>query len=42
MLSTINKLLLPKFYKKDITKFSGLDKVLIAYKLWVTKQVLKQ
>ena len=40
-LSKINKALLPKTYKLDLNNLSKFDKVLIGYKYWVTRNVLR-
>ena len=39
-LSKVNKLVLPKYSKRDITKLSSLDKILVAYRYWVTNNTL--
>lgn len=39
-LSKINKLLLPSMIGKDLSKLSKLQKVLILYRYWVTKNTL--
>jgi hypothetical protein len=36
VLAKFNKALLPRYSKRDITKLSKLDKVLVAYRYWVT------
>lgn len=41
ILAEINKALLPKYSRKDLTKLSKLDQAIIAYRIWVTKKVLK-
>ncbi len=41
ILSNLNKLILPSYAKKDLTKLKSIDKAIIAYRLWVTKKVLK-
>lgn len=40
ILASINKVLLPRYSKRDITRLSGMDKVFIAYRYWVTKNAL--
>jgi len=35
-LAKLNKVLLPRYSKRDITKLSKLDKALVAYRYWVT------
>lgn len=39
-LARINKLLLPKYYRKDLRKLSTFDKMVIAWKVWVVKKIL--
>lgn len=41
ILAEINKILLPKYSRKDLTKLSKMDQAIIAYRIWVTKKVLK-
>jgi hypothetical protein len=40
MLARLNKVLLPRYSKRDITRLSRLDKALIAYRYWVTIHAL--
>ena len=40
MLAKANRIVLPRYSKRDITKLSGIDKALIAYRYWVTKNAL--
>ncbi|MBI1769350.1 MAG: hypothetical protein HY015_10035 [Bacteroidetes bacterium] len=35
-LAKLNKLIMPRYSKRDITKLSKLDKALVAYRYWVT------
>ena len=35
-LARINKLVLPRYSKRDINKLSKVDKLLVAYRYWVT------
>ena len=35
-LAKLNKIVLPRYSKRDITKLSKLDKALVAYRYWVT------
>lgn len=35
-LSSLNKLILPKLYKRDIAKFSKAELAIAGYKRWVT------
>lgn len=39
-LARINKWLLPRYSKRDITKLSKLDQGIIAFRYWVTKNSL--
>ena len=39
-LAIINKLMMPKLYKKDITQFKNYEKVILGYRYWVTKNSL--
>lgn len=41
MLAKVNKVLLPKVYKLDMDNLSKLDKALIGYKYWVTKNSME-
>ena len=40
-LAKLNKLILPRYSKKDITKLSKIDKALVAYRYWVTVHALE-
>lgn len=40
VLASINKRLLPRYSKRDITRLSGIDKAIVAYRYWVTKNAL--
>jgi len=40
ILAKLNKLILPKYSKRDISRLSKLDKALVAYRYWVTLHVL--
>jgi hypothetical protein len=40
LLAKLNKIILPRYSRKDITKLSKLDKALVAYRYWVTLHVL--
>ena len=40
ILAALNRLILPKYSKRDISRLSKLDKVLVAYRYWVTLHVL--
>jgi hypothetical protein len=41
VLAKINKLLLPKYSQRDLTKLSKVDKALVAYRYWVTTNALE-
>ena len=36
-LAVMNKLIMPKLYKKDIAKLKNYEKVILSYRYWVTK-----
>jgi len=40
LLAALNKVMLPRYSKHDITKLSKLAKAIIAYRYWVTKNAL--
>jgi hypothetical protein len=40
LLAKVNKLILPRYSKKDITRLSKIDKALVAYRYWVTIHAL--
>ena len=40
LLARINKVIIPRYSKRDITRLSKLDQALIAYRYWVTKNSL--
>ena len=39
-LAIMNKLIMPKLYKKDITKLKNYEKIILGYRYWVTKNSL--
>ena len=39
-LAVMNRLIIPKLYKKDITKLKNYEKVILGYRYWVTKNSL--
>ena len=39
-LAGMNKLIMPKLYKKDIAKLKNYEKVILGYRYWVTKNSL--
>jgi hypothetical protein len=40
ILARLNKLLLPSYSKRDINRLSKLDKGIVAFRYWVTKNSL--
>ena len=40
-LATLNKWILPHYSKRDLSKLSKFDQVLIAFRYWVTKNSLE-
>ncbi|HEX6222921.1 MAG TPA: hypothetical protein VFZ52_00835 [Chryseolinea sp.] len=40
LLARINKLVLPSYSKRDLSKLSKIDKALVAYRYWVTTHAL--
>lgn len=40
LLAQLNKLVLPRYSKKDINRLSKIDKALVAYRYWVTIHAL--
>jgi hypothetical protein len=40
MLASVNKVILPRYSKKDITKLSKLEKAIVAYRYWTTLNAL--
>ena len=41
LLSKINRIVLPSMIYKDLTKLSKFEQLIVGYRLWVTKRVLK-
>jgi hypothetical protein len=41
LLAKVNKVVLPRYSKRDITKLSKLDKALVAYRYWVILHALE-
>jgi hypothetical protein len=39
-LSKVNRLLLPKFYLRDLKRLKTWEKAMIGYKIWVAKNIL--
>lgn len=40
VIARINKWILPRYSKRDVTKLSKLDKAIIGFRYWVTKNSL--
>ncbi len=40
VLAKINKVILPRYSKKDINRLSKVDKAIVAYRYWVTTNAL--
>jgi len=40
LLARLNKLILPRYSQRDLTRLSAIDKALVAYRYWVTKNAL--
>lgn len=40
ILAKVNKVILPRYSKRDITKLSKVDKAIVAYRYWVTLHAL--
>ncbi|HZX74645.1 MAG TPA: hypothetical protein VFE57_09505 [Cyclobacteriaceae bacterium] len=41
VLAKINKVIVPRYSQRDITKLSKIDKALVAYRYWVTTNALE-
>ena len=39
-LAKINKVIVPRYSQRDVTKLSKVDKALVAYRYWVTVNAL--
>ena len=39
-MAVVNRLIMPKLYKKDITKLKNYEKVILGYRYWVTRNSL--
>ena len=39
-MAVVNRLIMPKLYKKDIAKLKNYEKVILGYRYWVTKNSL--
>ncbi|SKC66759.1 hypothetical protein SAMN05660236_2572 [Ohtaekwangia koreensis] len=40
ILAKLNKIIIPRYSKKDLNRLSKIDQALIAYRYWVTKNSL--
>ncbi len=40
ILARLNKLILPRLSRKDITQLTKVEKAIVAYRYWVTKNAL--
>ena len=40
-LSRVNKAVLPRYSKRDISRLSKIDKAIVAFRYWVTKNSLQ-
>jgi hypothetical protein len=40
MLAAVNKVILPRYSRKDLSKLSKFDKIIVAYRYYVTKNSL--
>lgn len=40
ILAAMNKVLLPSFKNKDLTRLSKIDKAIIGWRYWITKNAL--
>jgi hypothetical protein len=40
ILARVNKLILPRYSKRDLAKLSKIEKALVAYRYWVTTHAL--
>lgn len=41
ILASLNKVIIPRYSKRDINKLSKVDKALVAYRYWVTLNSLE-
>lgn len=41
ILARINKVIMPRYSQRNISKLSKIDKVLVAYRYWVTLNALR-
>ena len=40
VIAFLNRVIIPKLYKKDIAKLKNYEKVILAYRYWITKNSL--
>jgi hypothetical protein len=40
ILAKINKVILPRYSKQDVTRLTKLQKIIVGYRYWVTKNSL--
>ena len=40
LLAQLNKLLLPKMWHKDLARLNGMQKAIVGWRIWVTKNAL--
>jgi len=40
LLALINRIILPKYSKRDLTRLSKIDKAIVAWRYWVTTRSL--
>jgi hypothetical protein len=41
LLAKLNRVILPRYSRKDLTRLSKLDQAIIAFRYWVTKNSLE-
>jgi hypothetical protein len=39
-LARINKVILPRYSKRDLSRLGKMDKAIVAYRYWITKNAL--
>lgn len=40
ILAAVNRVILPRYSKRDLSRLSKIDQTIIAYRYWVTKNAL--
>jgi hypothetical protein len=40
LIAALNKVILPRYSKRDITRLTKIDKAIVAYRYWITKHCL--